>query len=188
MPMLSNNPTMTRSALLESLHATEREVAGFFGSLTAEKFTLRVDSAWTPAEHLDHLNIAVSAVARGFSMSRWLLLIRFGWARRPSRTYQQLRDDYRAKLAAGAVARGGFVPKRLELNRDETLARQIELLARWHRVNARLSTALQKWSERELERIRLPHPLLGKITATEMIFFTIYHGQHHIAAAKSRLP
>jgi hypothetical protein len=179
---------MTKPALLESLNATESEVAAFFGTLAAEEFALRVGSAWTPAEHLDHLNIAVSAVARGFSMSRWLLLIRFGWARRPSRTYEQLRDDYRARLAAGAVARGGFVPVHRELNREEALARQTELLARWHRVNARLSGALQKWSARELERIRLPHPLLGKITATEMIFFTIYHGQHHIVAAKSRLP
>jgi uncharacterized damage-inducible protein DinB len=55
-------------------------------------------------------------------------------------------------------------------------------------VNSRLVAALERWSDRNLDRIQLPHPILGKITAREMVFFTIYHGHHHIAAAKSRLP
>jgi hypothetical protein len=34
----------------------------------------------------------------------------------------------------------------------------------------------------------MPHPLLGKITAREMIYFTVYHSEHHVAATKKRLP
>jgi hypothetical protein len=55
-------------------------------------------------------------------------------------------------------------------------------------VNSRLRASLEHWSDRNLDRIRLPHPILGKITAREMVFFITYHGPHHIAAAKSRLP
>jgi hypothetical protein len=25
----------------------------------------------------------------------------------------------------------------------------------------------------------LPHPLLGKLTIREMLYFTVYHGEHH---------
>jgi hypothetical protein len=39
-----------------------------------------------------------------------------------------------------------------------------------------------------LERIRLPHPLLGRLTTREMLFFTLYHNQHHVEVAKRRLP
>jgi hypothetical protein len=170
--------------LVKALEDVERDVAAFFGSLAADEFAFRVDSAWTPAEHLDHLNIAVSAVARGFAMSRWLLRLRFGSARRPSRSYEQLRDDYRARLAAGAGASGRFVPARAE---PRPVDRR-QLLARWTRVNLRLRAGLATWSERDLDRIQLPHPILGKITAREMAFFTVYHGTHHVAAAKRRLP
>lgn len=176
------------TALRESISAEERDVAEFFRSLSPDEFVLRVGDAWTPAEHLQHLNIAVSAVARGLSISPWILGLRFGRARRPSRSFAEVRDDYRDRLARGGRARGRFVPPREDLSPEHTTARQAELLARWQRVNSRLTASLERWSDRNLDRIRLPHPILGKITAREMVFFTIYHGHHHLAAAKKRLP
>ncbi|HEY0671009.1 MAG TPA: DinB family protein [Longimicrobiales bacterium] len=183
-----NESPYSRSTLMQALASVEAEVAAFFGSLSQDEFVLRVDSAWTPAQHLDHLNISVSAVARGFSISRWLLRLRFGRARRVSRSYEQLRDDYRARLSAGGGATGRYVPTVEELPPEQRSVRQQELLARWQRVNARLRAALERWSEKQLDRIQLPHPLLGKLTAREMVFFTIYHNQHHVTGAKSRLP
>lgn len=177
-----------RASLLDSLISEERDVAEFFRSLSPEEFVLRVGDAWTPAEHLQHLNTAVSAVARGLSISPWILRLRFGRAERPSRTFVELRDDYRDRLARGGRASGRFVPPREELSPEQTTIRQTQLLARWQRVNSRLMTSLDRWSEDDLDRIRLPHPILGKITAREMVYFVIYHGHHHIAAAKSRLP
>ena len=184
---MNPNTPFDRETLLQAIVATERDVATFFESLTPEEWFFRVGSAWTPAEHLDHINIAVSAVARGFGMSRLILRLRFGRARRSSRSYDSLRDDYRGRLAAGAGASGRFIPT---VNRgiEENAARPEQLLARWHRVNERLRTALRDWPEQDLDRIQMPHPILGRITAREMAFFTVYHGGHHVAAARSRLP
>jgi hypothetical protein len=176
------------ASLIEALSKAEMSVAEFFGSLTPDEASLRVNDAWTAAEHLAHLNTAVSAVARGFGISRWFLRLRFGQHQGSSRSFAALRDDYLTRLGAGAGARGSFVPRRENLTALEVTARQAELLARWRRVNHRLELALQTWTEKDLDRIRLPHPLLGRITAREMILFTIYHDGHHIAAAKRRLP
>jgi hypothetical protein len=122
-------------------------------------------------------------------MARWLLRLRFGRNRRgSSRSFAALRDDYLTRLGQGPGARGPFVPVREDLTEAQFTVRQAELLARWQRVNHRLRLALQQWTERDLDRIQLPHPLLGRITAREMIFFTIYHNLHHVAAAKRRLP
>jgi hypothetical protein len=33
----------------------------------------------------------------------------------------------------------------------------------------------------------LPHPLLGKLTLREMIYFTIYHVQHHHKLVQNQL-
>jgi hypothetical protein len=181
-------PPFTRGELLESLSLEEREVAAFFGSLSADELVLRVADAWTPAEHLQHLNIAASAVARGLSIAPWILRLRFGRSRRASRSFVELREDYRARLARGGRAGGRFVPPREQLMGADITTRLAELLARWQRVNARLVGALERWSERHLDRVQLPHPILGKIPTREMVFFIIYHGHHHIAAAKTRLP
>lgn len=178
----------TRAELLESLSSEERDVAEFFGSLSPDELVLRVADAWTPAEHLEHLSTAVSAVARGFSISPWILRLRFGRSRRPSRSFVELRDDYRARLARGGRASGRFVPPREKLTPEQITSRRAELLARWRRVSSRMVASLAQWNESNLDRIQLPHPILGKITAREMVFFTIYHGHHHIAAAKTRLP
>jgi hypothetical protein len=175
-------------AVIAALGAAEHEVAEFFGSLAPELFVLRVEMFWTPAEHLVHLNTSVNAVARGFALPQWLLRLRFGGARRPSRGYEQVRDEYRARLAGGAGATGVYVPRLASTSLKDAGARQAELVERWHRVNGRLAWALGGWSEQSLDRIQLPHPILGMLTAREMLFFTIYHNHHHVPAARARLP
>ncbi|MBA2669635.1 MAG: DinB family protein [Gemmatimonadetes bacterium] len=174
--------------ILQALTSVEAEVTRFFGSLSDEEVSSRQGKAWTPAEHLVHLNISVNAVARGLSISSWLLSLRFGRTRVPSRTYEEIHRIYRVRLAEGAGATGPYVPPQEELVGEAVASRRSEILARWQRVNARLRTAQEGWSERQLDRVRLPHPLLGKLTVREMLFFTLYHNQHHIAASKRRLP
>lgn len=180
--------SFTRSELLTALMHVEHEVASFFDSLSAAELSARSGEAWTAAEHLDHLNTAVSAVARGMSVAPWMLRLRFGRASGTSRPYAQIRETYRARLASGAGASGVFVPVRRELDPSAALAHREALLARWARVNARLRASLDRWSEAKLDTIRLPHPILGMLTVREMLFFTVYHNQHHIEAAKRRLP
>lgn len=177
----------TRATLLAELAAAEREVGEFFGSLDGDAFVARPGSAWSPAEHLQHLSIATGAVAYGLGLPRWLLRLRFGRARSASRSYERLRDDYRTRLEEGGQATGRFVPVREETPAGDGVLRRTHLLARWYRVNEKLLTALEKWTEHDLDRIRMPHPLLGKLTAREMVLFTIYHDRHHIAAARRRV-
>jgi hypothetical protein len=174
-------------SLLSAVEASEADVAAFFASINDVDFVRRPGEAWSPAEHLDHLNIAVSATARGLGLRPWLLRLRFGSSQRASRTYDELRAAYQRVLAGGGRASGRFLPEIPRVENVSAASRKAELLARWTRVNERLRTALGGWSERNLDRVQLPHPLLGMITARELAFFTIYHGPHHLAAAKRRL-
>jgi hypothetical protein len=47
--------------------------------------------------------------------------------------------------------------------------------------------ALERFTEDDLERYILPHPLLGKITLREMMYFTAYHVEHHQALTDRNL-
>jgi hypothetical protein len=91
-------------------------------------FARQLQGTWSPAEHLDHLNIAVSAVARGFGMSPLILRLGFGSSKRQSRTYEELRADYQSRLAAGGRASGRFVPVRETTDPADAAIRFVELL------------------------------------------------------------
>jgi len=42
-----------------------------------------------------------------------------------------------------------------------------------------LCKQLLDYSEQDLDELILPHPLLGKLTLREMMYFTMYHVLHH---------
>jgi hypothetical protein len=174
--------------ILDALLTADTDVAAFFLSLSPEELALRIGTAWTAMEQLDHLNTAVGAVTRGFAAPKLLLRLRFGRSKAPGLSYTELRDAYRARLAAGGRASGAFVPKAIDPMAPSVEKRRDELVERWRRRNARLRQAVSSWSDQQLDSIALPHPLLGKISAREMLFFAIYHAEHHVVATKKRLP
>jgi hypothetical protein len=56
-------------------------------------------------------------------------------------------------------------------------------MARWLQIGQRLIGAVKRnWGESELDSYILPHPILGKLTIREMLFFTLYHDTLHLSA------
>ena len=97
----------------------------------------------------------------------------FGKANRPSRTYDQLLSRYKEKLAAGGRASGRFIPQPVAFNAKEKICNEIIS------VNNALCKKVDSSTEEELENYILPHPLLGKLTLREMLYFNILHAEHH---------
>lgn len=140
-------------------------------SLPSEKITLSVMGKWSAAQQLDHIIKSVSPVSLAFSIPNFILKITFGKSNRPSKTYDELVKKYHGKLAAGGKATNRFVPKS---NND--IAQQS---AKLKSVVDSLCKKVEGYSEKELDLLLFPHPLLGKLTLREMLYFTIYHVQHH---------
>lgn len=104
----------------------------------------------------------------------------FGRANRPSRSYDELVSKYKGKLAAGGKSSKPFVPG----VPSSTGAVYDRLDAT---VNA-LSRKVGGVPETRLDTLILPHPLLGKLTLREMLYFTAYHATHHLEAIKATHP
>jgi hypothetical protein len=134
---------------------------------------------WSAAQNVEHLVKSMAPVATALRLPRVLLRVLFGAAHAPSRTFTHLRDDYRAVLAKGAEA-GKFGPHDSPPPSDPAASYE-RLLARWQKLLPNLTDAIDRWDEAALDHYRLPHPLLGKLTVREMLFFTIYHIGHHAA-------
>ncbi|MES2882718.1 MAG: DinB family protein, partial [Bacteroidota bacterium] len=88
---------------------------------------------------------------------------------------------YKAKLVAGGRASGRFVPPIIYA------AKKTTLLSKYQNQKQKLVSKIKNTSEKDLDLYILPHPLLGKITLREMLFFTVYHNEHHLNILKSRM-
>jgi hypothetical protein len=142
-------------------------------------------SAWSPAVHYRHLRKSSSALLKGVRLPRLMLQLRFGRHRGPSRSFTELRQVYLDMIAAGAKAKGGFVPSE-EPSPPDPSGRRQEILTRWTSVTIELTNAIAEWDEASLDRLQVPHPLLGDLSMREMMAFTVFHTAHHLQRVAER--
>ncbi|MFN8582742.1 MAG: DinB family protein [Gemmatimonadaceae bacterium] len=171
--------------LTRALTRLTRNATSYFESLPVQTFFAPQGDRWSPADHVRHLRKSSAPLKVGFGLPVWLLRLMYGEAKAPSRTFEVLRSDYRSALAAGGQA-GRFAPTPQGAPADPE-RRRAEILSRWGTTNEAVTTAWGKWRSLDLDRARLPHPLLGKLTAREMAMFTVYHTSHHLTLVADRL-
>lgn len=159
---------------LRALHARSREV---WDGFSTSEFFFPPGDAWSPADNVRHLLKSNRPVVRALITPK-LLLLGFGVGFRPSRPYEEVRERYLARLAAGVTA-GRFTPRPLASS-DQTEERREALMAALDETSEQLVSAISGWREWQLDRFRLPHPALGRLTVREMLFFTLYHNLHHV--------
>jgi len=180
----TGNPS-TGEEVREAARRLHMEIVQFLGSISTDTFFAPQGPSWSPAWHVRHLTKANFPVARALRLPKLVPRLLFGAAPELSRSFEKLREDYRARLAAGGQA-GRFAPSDKPLSPDLAAWRQ-EIVAVYCRSADDWIAASERWSEREFDRVRLPHPLLGKLTAREMLFFTLYHNAHHLGIVARRL-
>ena len=76
---------------------------------------------------------------------------------------------------------GRFIPKIVSIEKGKKL--KVDLI---NEID-KLVTKLDELTENELDKYIFPHPLLGKLTLREMLYFTIYHVRHHEELTKRNL-
>jgi hypothetical protein len=173
----------SREGLRDSLRDQQREIAAFADGFSVEDLFADQGEHWSPAGHLRHLNKSVRAVAQGLEQNK-LVLLPFGKAKNGSRSYEEVVEVYRQALADGGSA-GSYGPssKVPDLSPEEW---REQIMEHWRDSSERLRRAMRRWSEKELDRYRLPHPLIGKLTLREMVYFTLYHNAHHARRVAER--
>lgn len=163
------NKAEIQQALLEN-HT--RFIEGIV-NLSDADFLLSRNGKWTAGQQLEHIVKSVRPVRLALSLPNFLLKIIFGKANRDSKSFEALVEKYMQKLAAGGQASAPFIPRSVGIEDRKNLSNKLSAL-----VNS-LSQHVSSFSEEQLDALILPHPLLGKLTLREMLYFTIYHVEHH---------
>lgn len=174
-----NTKLYSKADILEQIPLIFDEVTEAIQSVSDELFTKEViEGKWSIAENFDHITRGAAAVSSGLKMNK-MMIRALGKPNRPSRTFEGLVERYKEKLATGAGAgiKGPFTPDGSQDYHKE------EMLKNWEMVKGKLVDRTNKrWSEKDLDGYLMPHPLLGKLLVREMLFFTIFHTEHHLKA------
>ncbi len=163
-----------------ALQMQGQEFANYIKPLPQAAFEDMPGGKWSAGQHLDHLIKSIKPVNLAFSLPGFVLQYKFGKNNRNGRTYNELLQRYHDKLQAGGQASGEFVPPPIPYSQKESelkaLIKQYEKLAK----------KAQGKSDAQLDTYLVPHPLLGKVTLREILFFTIFHTQIHLDILKGR--
>ncbi len=175
----------TRSQIVAALESVNAQSTALWESFSdAAFFAAPDDGGWSPAQNVEHLIKSTAPVTRALGMPRLLLRLLFGVAHVPSRSFTEVRAAYRKTLDEGGQA-GRFGP-RGDATADTDAPARRKLLDTWRALIPRLIEAVRGWDEDALDRFRLPHPLLGKLTLREMLYFTLFHLGYHAEKVAAR--
>lgn len=169
----------TRDEILASVDDIRQQSAAYWSAFPGDEFFAKIGEAWSPADNVRHLAKSIRPVTKALRMPRLVLRLMFGAPKRASMTYDALRDYYRSRLTGGNDA-GRFAPS------QRVLTDPAEVLAQFEQASRELRAAIERWPDKALDRYQMPHPLMGKLTVREMLFFTLYHQLHHMDGVKRR--
>lgn len=165
---------MTKQEIIHKLFQNHRDFANLVSQLNDKEFMFcPAANKWTAGQQLDHIYRSVSPVLLAFTFPKFVPSMLFGKAIKPSMDYNSLIEKYHFKLKSGGIASGRFLPKSIKFEQKEKLRKDVL------KTVSKLIRKVEKCSEQELDKYLLPHPLLGKLTFREMLYFTIYHAEHH---------
>ena len=168
-----------KTILGNELGQSFNEVFHYCTGLSEEQFFGANENKWSIAENIHHLILSTSPLIQALNLPKIVIASVGGKSKRASSSYNELVESYQQHLKEGGKATGKYVPK------DGKKYSMAQSLSKYQMNGTKLIKVLQKWTEEELDQYLLPHPLLGKITVREMLYFSVYHNFHHLKAIKN---
>lgn len=173
---------MEKQVIVQQLYQRYNQFCEKVQSLDEQAFHFHQEKKWSAAQQLDHLIRSVRPVVLGLSFPPFLLKLIFGRAKHPSRDYNTLVKTYQEALAKGGKSPKAYEPRSIEANGFQSYGCE-----RLMQLIGGLDQQLEHLTETELDTLQAPHPLLGKLTLRELMYFTIYHAEHHLRSVEKGL-
>lgn len=166
---------MTKIEVTSKLKDAIAHYESFCLKMDKQEYFAKPVEKWSVSENTRHLMLAVSPVVLAFSLPKFILRLLFGKPNRNSRSFDELLAKYKGKLEAGGKASRPYIPN----TQKDDVTKETEL-KKFLLLHARFVSKIDRWKDVDLDGYLLPHPLLGKITLREMLYFTTFHIQHHL--------
>ena len=141
-----------------------------------EKWEKGPEGKWTTSQVTLHLLQSIKPLNTALSLPKFILRYKFGTANREVRDYDAVIKRYQDRLkevpkgATFGPSRNMKVPKLRDKN---------YLLNRLQVESKKLQYKTRKMTDKNLDVLILPHPLMGKMPVREILMWSAYHVEHH---------
>ena len=162
---------MNKNELITNLNKVH---SAFWGTaINLPEPNVSTNGKWSVAQNVEHVSMVLSQINKYLHLPKAAIKSSYGISERASISNETFINTYKNVLKNGAKATVPFIP---EFNLDTNIG---ELIKKGENLLEEFISNLQNWSEEEFDLYNCPHPVLGKTTAREILYFTIYHVQHH---------
>ncbi len=166
---------MDKESIADLLEEKNQLLLNWLENQPSEKWQEGPLGKWTSGQQALHLLQSIKPLNDALSMPKFLLRYKFGKANREVRTYETVVQRYqdRLKEAQGTTFRGSQNMKIPNLKEKEYILTRLQV------ENKKLQYKTKKMSDKNLDTLILPHPLMGKMPVREIIMWTAHHIEHH---------
>ncbi len=173
---------MEKKEIITTLEEKHSELFDWFAAQESVAWESGPDGKWTSGQHMLHLVNSIKLLNKALRTPKFLLKRKFGVANRPVRSYDEVAQRYDTRLSEN-VDRSREFNKGLKV---PSLKDKERLLSTLQIQNKKLQYKTQKWSDKNLDTLLLPHPLMGRMIIREIIMWTAHHTAHHTRILKER--
>lgn len=172
---------MDKENIADLIEAKHSELITWLENQPDESWTQGPEGKWTTGQQTLHLLQSIKPLNNALSMPKFLIRYKFGKANRAVRDYDAIVKRYQERLegAKGKTFKGS---KNMKI---PTLTDKQYLLNRLQTEGKKLQYKTRKISDKNLDTLILPHPLMGKMPVREIIMWTAYHVEHHTETLKT---
>lgn len=171
---------MTKQELIDSFYKNHLELLDYIDDLDDEAFSRSTHGKWTAGQQLSHVYLCLQPISQALGSKEYILQ-KFGKLDRKSMDYEKIILMYTTALEKGGKAPERFVPE--IVNTSD----RIQLSIDFNELLLKLNSQLAEYSKDELNSLILPHPLLGNLCISELIYLMTYHATHHLLQTKKNL-
>ncbi|MEO0527793.1 MAG: DinB family protein [Bacteroidota bacterium] len=170
---MKNRTTINKREISATLFKNYNGFITYIDTLTPEEYGYAYQEKWNAGQQLAHLVLCIKALLYVFKWDKVEIEQKFGLSKKTSRTYETLKRLYRDKLKEGGKAPDRYVPGTTFYEQKTVLTATLtEMLAD-------LCSRIDTFTEKELDSLCIPHPVLGNLSMREMLYNTMYHAEHH---------
>lgn len=171
---------MDKTDLVDLLETKHQELFNWLKNQPEENWEKGPTNKWTTSQHILHLINSLQLLNKALSYPKFILKYKFGVCNRPLRDYKTVVKKYNDKLEKNQDRAKKFNQKL----KTPTLKQRETLLTLFQIQQKKLQYKTKKISDKNLDTLVIPHPLMGKLTLREIIMWTAYHTQHHTETLK----
>lgn len=167
--------------IISSTESIVEEILRTCRSMSDERF-FHSNGKWSAAENLEHLRLSFHRSWQGLFLPKFILRLSFGKPQHASLPYEELMEVYNTKLEEGGKATKPYLPlvNQSKTNKEQIIERFEQTITRY------LNEIRYYWEDHHIDKYQVPHPLLGRITARELMYFNIFHCWHHFRTLRIR--